>query len=186
MDQPLARGLLVAALLPLALVGCKKLKTGAAEKFSQDYTCPESRVEVIARPDLSPAQVLGRSKAKVEEPPDDVKNDPERYALWKEEQKKQEEKDDGRYDNYEVFEAKGCDHDVIYACCHAAQSSAGHSGSSDVVLCDESAASKQEKDDAKDAKKKEAKAEKKKLKEEKKEEKKKQKEKAASGEAGSP
>lgn len=165
------RRLWVAALVPLALVACKSLKTGVTEKFSEDYTCPPSRVAVTARPDLSAAEVLGHSKERAEVPPDDVKNDPERYALWKEEQSKRQEQHDGRYEDYEVFEAKGCDHDVIYACCHASQSSAGHSGGTDVVSCDESAASLQEKQDAKDEKKKEAKEEKKKQKEEKKKEK---------------
>ena len=155
------RRLSVIALLPLALVACKKLKTGAAEKFAEDYTCPESRIEVTPRTDLSASQVLGWAKPKAEEPPDEVKNDPERYALWKDEQAKKHAKDDAIYDGYEVFEAKGCDHDVIYACCHAAQSTGGHSGSTDVVLCRESAASLQAKDDAKAAQKKAAKEEKK-------------------------
>ncbi len=165
-NERFKRGLFVAALIPIALFGCKKLKTGAAEKFAEDYTCPAARIEVTPRPDLSPAEVLGASKAKAEEPPDEVKNDPERYALWKDEQSKKQAAADGNFANFEVFQVKGCDHDVIYACCHASQSSPGHSGGTDVVLCRESQVAKEEQESAKKEKKAEAKEEKKKLKDE--------------------
>jgi hypothetical protein len=48
-------------------------------------------------------------------PPDEVAKDPARLALWEEEQREHEASWNS---SYEVFEARGCEHQVLQYCDH--------------------------------------------------------------------
>jgi hypothetical protein len=99
----------------LLLVGCKKISTGAGEYFVQKYSCPAERVKVAERPDLKPSQVFPSPFAEPP-PPDEVKNDPERLALWTSKQSAVKQSWDERMDRKKLFEVSGCGHDVLLGC----------------------------------------------------------------------
>lgn len=124
------RSILLLALL--AIISCKRLSTGAREEFAKKYSCPENRVTVTERSDLHYGDLAVQPS--VEEPPDDVKKDPERLAKFKKD--KAEEKSELKStlnSNLDMFGVKGCDHDVLMGCGHASDSD----GSSDMshVVC---------------------------------------------------
>jgi hypothetical protein len=92
--------------------GCKSLEQGAREEHARAFSCPENRIDVRPRKGLDAyALTFGEGSP----PPDDVKRDPERYALWK---KQQRESHDRWNSMGEVMEANGCGHDVVYFCTH--------------------------------------------------------------------
>jgi hypothetical protein len=115
----------------LSLAGCKRLATGAKEHFAKEYSCPEGRVEVIPRSDLKYSAYFPPRAA--ETPPDEVKRDPERLARWRADRegahKAQMADLDGRLD---MFQARGCDHEVFMGCAHA---SAGDGVDTSSVVC---------------------------------------------------
>ncbi len=103
--------------LIFSTVGCKGLETGAKEHFGEKFSCPEDRVEVRARPDLKWSKVVFGDRPQ-EGPPDEVKKDPGRLAKWHEDHKD----DNATLDRLDVFEAKGCGHELIMACYHPGDS----------------------------------------------------------------
>ena len=111
--------LLVCAIaLSLAAFGCKRLSTGAREEFGKAYSCPEDRVEVKARDDLTWSSLLSSGPSE-EVPPDDVAKDPARRAKW------QQDRDDAQQSlnhsvdsRVDVYQAIGCGHDVLMGCWH--------------------------------------------------------------------
>ena len=106
----------ITALLVLAAAGgCKSPQTGAKEEFSKDVNCPADRVEVRPRADLTASAVLWSKPAA---PPPKVAADPERLAMFN---KKQQERAAATDGSCEVFEAKGCDTQVLYCCSYASQ-----------------------------------------------------------------
>jgi hypothetical protein len=112
-------------------VGCKRMKTGALEHFSAKYSCPADRITVRERDDIKGSQV---NPPYQESPPDEVKKDPARLAVW---EKTQRDKNAELYailDNKDVFEVRGCEHAVFLACWrYTDQTGNGGSG----VSCDE-------------------------------------------------
>jgi hypothetical protein len=77
-----------------ALGGCKSLKSGAREQFAKDFSCPEARVDVVARGDVAASSVSFRGKPVPEA-------------------------ERSRYDaHHAILEARGCDRDVLYTCSH--------------------------------------------------------------------
>ena len=115
----LIRGALVLGLV--AGVGCKRLKTGAREEFGRKYTCPEERIEVRARDDVTYGDLVLRSQTR-ETPPDEVKNDPGRRAKWEHDQKKKRDDFKDSLDGLDVFEVRGCGHTVLLGCGHPGDS----------------------------------------------------------------
>ena len=110
--------LLVFFALPALVSGCKRLSTGAREDFARRYSCPENRIDVKERTDLRAQDVLGPGQQPEAQPPDEVKNDPGRYAQWKKDQAEQRQGQAARYADYEVFELTGCGHAATLACHH--------------------------------------------------------------------
>lgn len=105
-------------------LGCKRLATGAAEEFSRQFSCPVSKVDVHARSDLKASEILfGNLPPAV--PPADVANDPERLAVWTENERKAMKAADS---TCEVFEVKGCNEEALY-CCGRARTGRGVSTS---------------------------------------------------------
>jgi hypothetical protein len=116
--RPAARApapLALAALAALAAVaGCKALDEGAKEGFSHRYSCPQERVQVRRRADVRPYDVaFGRLGPAT--PPDEVAADPGRKALW---EKDEREKRRRWNSSFEVYEVRGCGHQVIQTCAH--------------------------------------------------------------------
>lgn len=91
----------------VCLVGCSK-ETGAREKFSQEFTCPADRVEVRERKNLKPSMLRVRVP-----PPPEIASDPGRLAQYNE---KQAEIDEGADTFGDIYEARGCNHQSLYAC----------------------------------------------------------------------
>ena len=127
-DRQTASAALV-LLLGMGVTGCKSLAKGATEEFAADFTCPADRVEVRPRTDIQPND-LRRQKPPA--PPADVAADPERLALFLEQQKK---KADAANRLCEVFEARGCGNQVLYCCRHASQNRGARAGQ---ISCDKS------------------------------------------------
>jgi hypothetical protein len=70
-------------------------------------------VVVVARTDLNAYDVTFGSLGGT--PSAEVQKDPERLALWRQERRDQRDAWNRRIS---VFEARGCEHDVIYTCWH--------------------------------------------------------------------
>lgn len=119
--------LVLALLLPLAVVGCKTTKTGAKEYFAKEFSCPDDRVRIVPRSDVKWGSIiLDQDQAA---PPDEVKNDPGRYAKWKSEREKEKAEMRGTLDALDVYEGHGCDHDVLMGCGHSGDQEGGCSPS---------------------------------------------------------
>ena len=113
--------------LALAAWGCTSLKDGAREEFSSTYSCPSAQIELAKRDDVKPHDLIFGSRPA---PPGEVARDPQRLALW--EQKQQKLEDDWN-NGAEVWEARGCGHDVVYACSRAQT----HASTSSGIICSE-------------------------------------------------
>ncbi|MGZ3417334.1 MAG: hypothetical protein ACXVEF_11930 [Polyangiales bacterium] len=121
----------------VAAPACKKLKTGAAEKFGTKYSCPDDRIHVTPRTDLKASDVMVSKHAKKpKKPPAEVQADPARLAKWKADQEEQESSTKDFHDNaYDVFEVEGCDHHVMMTCHHPSGTKGGTR--MDRVSCDD-------------------------------------------------
>lgn len=121
--------LFVASATLVGLVGgCKSLKQGALEEHAKAFSCPEARIQARARKDLDAyALIFGAGG-----PSDDIKADPERYAVW---QKNEAEKHKEWNASGELFEAAGCGHTVVYFCVHPATYSSKGASNYAVVSC---------------------------------------------------
>ncbi len=108
-------GTAVVIALPFAIhaLVVKPLDVGAREQFSQQFSCPGDRIQVRARPDVKPFDVYFGERSR---PPDEVARDPARLAIW---EKGERERAESWNDEYEVFEVRGCGHEVIFDCAHA-------------------------------------------------------------------
>ncbi|MGZ3417100.1 MAG: hypothetical protein ACXVEF_36440 [Polyangiales bacterium] len=116
----------------VALFGCKRLSTGAREDFAKKHSCPVARVTVTPRSDLKYGDLV--VKESTDEPPEDVKKDPERLAKFKAD--KAEESSELRKNlnsNLDMFQVKGCDLDVLMGCGHG--SSPDGQSQADEVVC---------------------------------------------------
>ena len=90
------------------LMGCENLDADAKRSFSSSNSCPLDRVESRERPELHPSMLAPSAQ-----PPAEVARDPERLALWQQQQAKSRAADDR---NQTVFEVRGCNHEQLYRC----------------------------------------------------------------------
>ncbi len=98
----------LAVVTVLLFVGCKSKQEGALESFVKAHSCPESRVTVRERPDLSWLDVIGGNAT----PPDDIAADPGRLAQWT----KDREATRSSAEQIEVFHVEGCDRRDYVGC----------------------------------------------------------------------
>ena len=106
------------------LPGCKRLKTGAQEHFSTQYSCPAEGVTVQARDDLRYGDLLLARQAS-ESPSAEVSADPERLAKWTQDQRDRQDELRHNLNGLDMFEVRGCDHRVLFGCGHPGN---GHGG----------------------------------------------------------
>jgi hypothetical protein len=98
----------VIAALPLLLVACEKLDADAKRSFSRENTCPIERTESRERPELHPSMLHKPSG-----PAPEVAHDPQRLALWQEEQERARA---GADRDQTVVEVRGCNHEELFRC----------------------------------------------------------------------
>ena len=117
------------------VAGCgKSLETGARESFAREYSCPEERVSVRARPDVEAAEILLR--AAPQDPPAAVSEDPARLAKWEQDRADAQAKQHDGFARFEVFEVSGCDTTQLVACHHPPMpNTRGKSKRLDEVVC---------------------------------------------------
>jgi len=84
------------------------MESGAKNDFSKSNSCPLDRVEVRARTDIKPSDVMYKAP-----PPKDVAADPARLAMWQKQQNDNAQHDDS---GYSMMEAKGCDKTSLLRC----------------------------------------------------------------------
>lgn len=82
-------------------------QTAAIQTFSSEFTCPEDRISVEKLEEQNMAERMG-----IEGPPDDIKKDRERLALWKEKNASGNE----FWGAHELYRVKGCDQSKEYGC----------------------------------------------------------------------
>jgi len=92
----------------LSLLSCKSMETGARESFSKAHTCPEERVEVRRRADVTRGQLRKRPKPSAE-----IQADPGRLKMWEAEQERINKNIDGMCD---IYEARGCGYQELLCC----------------------------------------------------------------------
>ncbi|WP_148314293.1 hypothetical protein [Sorangium cellulosum] len=114
-------------------IGCKRLKTGAREEFGRKHSCPEDRITVRSRDDVKWGAIV-LAKRPAEAPPDEVKNDPGRLAKWQKDRAEEDAATRESLDELDVFEVKGCGHEVFMACAHPG-GGAGEGVATDEVVC---------------------------------------------------
>ena len=101
-----------AAIGLLLMIGCQSLEECAKETFSREFSCPQERVTVRERKDVD---VYDAMFGPGPQPPDEVKKDPGRNALWQ----KEHSGDRAKWNEMmTIYEGKGCDHTSLYACNH--------------------------------------------------------------------
>ena len=98
---------LFAPFMALVLAGCSK-ESGARERFSQEFTCPEDRVEVRERKDLTPSMLRVQVP-----PPPEIASDPARLSQYKAKEAETNKNADTFGD---IYEARGCNKQSLYAC----------------------------------------------------------------------
>lgn len=125
--------LLVLAGIVAFTAACKELKTGARQEFSQRYTCPEDRVQVRRRADVTAYAVTHDSRP---QPPDEVARDPARLDLWTRHQRANEARWN---EQWKVYEARGCGHQVLQTCSHPGDPEGTNSTAYGLVVCVEGA-----------------------------------------------
>jgi hypothetical protein len=91
----------------VCFAGCSK-EEGARKEFSKHFTCPEDQVEVRERKELKPSMLRVKLP-----PPPEIASDPARLELYKEQQA---EIDEGADTFGDIYEARGCDKQSLYAC----------------------------------------------------------------------
>jgi hypothetical protein len=99
------------AFASLAVSGCQSMEDCAKETFSKEFSCPTDGVSVRARSDVDGWAVTHDPP----QPPQEVKDDPARYRVWKDDQDEQRAQFNKRLN---VYEAKGCNHEALYDCNH--------------------------------------------------------------------
>lgn len=113
-------------------LGCKRTSTGAGEYFAKKYSCPIERVNVRPRSDLKGSQV-SVPQTETEIPPDEVKRDPARLAVWQKSGREKADEPRKILDGLDVFEVRGCGHAEYLLCWSYNDEHSGDSG----VSCQE-------------------------------------------------
>jgi hypothetical protein len=127
---------------PLLAEGCNYIFLGspesvAKEKFSRAYACPNDRVEVRPRNDLTYAK-LHPAIASTAEPSPEIKSDPDRYARWKKERDAAQKKSIESHAKNDIIEVRGCGKSMLYSC-GIGNVTINNSDSSDARYCNEEA-----------------------------------------------
>src|SRR5260221_11716795 len=99
------------ALASLGVAGCESMEDCAQETFSKEFSCPKDSVAVRARKDVDGWAVTHDPPS---EPPKEIKDDPARLQVWKQDQDEQRAQFNKMMN--EIYEAKGCNHEALYAC----------------------------------------------------------------------
>jgi hypothetical protein len=100
--------------IAMSLGACQRESTVVAETFASTYSCPAQQITVANRPDLVPYDVSSPWR-KPAAPPDEVKSDPARLAVWQANQAKANDHS-GYNKRRDVLEATGCGHHALYVC----------------------------------------------------------------------
>ena len=108
------------ALASLGAVGCQGMDDCAQETFSKQFSCPKGSVTVRERKDVDGWAVTHDPPP---EPPKEVADDPARLQVWK--QNQAEQRDQFNKTTHDVYEAKGCNHEALYACRHPSEPGPG-------------------------------------------------------------
>jgi hypothetical protein len=106
-----ARGPVVPCIVVAAaasVVACRSDETIAREQFASRFTCPEERITVTPRKDLTSVDLTFRPQP----PPSDVAADPGRLELWNKDQARRA----AEYEGKSVVEARGCGHELLFIC----------------------------------------------------------------------
>lgn len=93
--------------------GGDPMVAGAREGFEKSWSCPEDRVVTKVRTDLDPLQF---QPSKVKAPPDEVRNDPARYAKWNADQETERQTQRAAYADHKLVQLDGCGHTEIQDC----------------------------------------------------------------------
>jgi hypothetical protein len=93
--------------------GGDPMVVGARERFEKSWSCPEDRVVAKVRTDLDPLQF---HPAKVKTPPEEVRDDPARYAKWNADQEAERQTQRAAYAGHKLVELDGCGHTEIQDC----------------------------------------------------------------------
>ena len=104
-------GLLLAVSMGTLVTACASLSGGATARFVVDFTCPAERVTTATTVPPPPAP---------EAPPPEVQTDPERLALWREQQPARQREAAPYLPGDDFYEVSGCGHRVVYGCHHLA------------------------------------------------------------------
>jgi len=99
----------------------------AKQAFSREFFCPEERIDARRRTDVNVWDITHGA----DEPPAELKADPARVALWKQQQRNRRHGNRGP-----VFQMSGCGNDVLYECFHPQQTFGGTVAISSSVACD--------------------------------------------------
>jgi hypothetical protein len=121
--NPRITNVATSAVCAFALLGasaCRSLHDKAVEQFGADYSCPADRVQARERSDIHATTLFVDPPAPVM-PPDEVRNDPARLAVWQANQQQAQSTQSSYLDFMTVFEVTGCDHRAFYACARAAR-----------------------------------------------------------------
>lgn len=116
------------ALVSLVVVACTSVPEGAKEYFSDKNTCPLDQVQVRARAELKPHDVMHSKPDKA--PPRDIAADPARLAMWQQKQDEAAQLDNAFCD---VYEASGCGKTQLLCC----KRSNGKQATAKPVFCTE-------------------------------------------------
>jgi len=113
-----SRHVLLAPLLAASLGGCKSQEEQARDEFSEEFSCPASRIEVRELEGVTPYDVRQKYNPTAKpQPPAEIAADPERLAIWEEkeeEKRRASQREPGFGSN--VFEATGCGETITYEC----------------------------------------------------------------------
>jgi hypothetical protein len=104
---------IVASIASLGGVGCQSMSDCAQETFSKEFSCPKDSVAVRERNDVDGWAVTHDPPPN---PPKEIEEDPARYQVWKQDQA--EEREQFNKTMHDIYEAKGCKHEALYACGH--------------------------------------------------------------------
>ncbi len=114
-----------------ASTACRRLSTGARDRFGIEYSCPEDRITVRSRSDIDYGDRVLAGLAP-EAPSREVSGDPARLAKWRDDQAAEHARIRAECDDYSVFQVTGCGHEELLACAHPSDSEGTYLG---VVTC---------------------------------------------------
>ncbi len=97
----------------LLLSGCARQEEAARQMLAKSFTCPVERVTATRIDGVRWSEVKRRENP-IPDPPADVRADPSRLAMWKEQHHAHYSRGFDRY--YKAFHVVGCGHEADYLC----------------------------------------------------------------------